>query len=267
MSESEYSQRFGGIQRLYGTQGAEAIRHSHICVIGIGGVGSWVVEALARSGVGAITFIDHDDIASSNTNRQLHTLVDTYERSKSEVMAERVRAINPECQVNAIDDLLSDTNIEKYIGGGFDFVIDAIDSIRQKAALIHYCKRNKIPIITTGGAGGMSDPTRIEIKDLNKTYNDPLAANVRQRLRSHHGFSKNPQRRFGVDCVFSAEQNLYPKADGTVCQRKPGVKGVTLDCNLGYGSATFVTATFGFVAVSRVLQKLIERQQRSTAQD
>ena len=266
MSSDDYQQRFGGIQRLYGTQGAEVIRNSHLCVIGIGGVGSWVVEALARSGVGAITFIDHDDISISNTNRQLHTLVDTYDCSKSEVMAARVRAINPECRVNAIDDLLSETNIERYIGSGFDFVIDAIDSIRQKAALIHYCKRNKIPIITTGGAGGIIDPTRIEIKDLNKTHNDPLAANVRQRLRSHHGFSRNPQRRFGIDCVFSTEQHRYPNADGTVCQRKPGVKGASLDCDFGYGSATFVTATFGFVAVSRVFQKLMERDQRNLAE-
>lgn len=262
MVSDDYQQRFGGIQRLYGTRGAEAIRNSHICVIGIGGVGSWVVEALARSGVQAITFIDHDDIAASNTNRQLHTTVESYERSKSEVMAERVLAINPECRVNAIDDLLSETNIEKYIDKGFDYVIDAIDSIRQKAALIHYCKRNKIRIITTGGAGGISDPTCIEVKDLNKTYNDPLAANVRQRLRSSHGFSKNPQSRFGVECVFSTEQHVYPKEDGSVCQRKPGVKGATLDCNLGYGSATFVTATFGFVAVSRVFRKLIEKMER-----
>ncbi|MDH5785554.1 MAG: tRNA cyclic N6-threonylcarbamoyladenosine(37) synthase TcdA [Chromatiales bacterium] len=264
MSDNDYHQRFGGIQRLYGTAGAEAIRSAHICVVGIGGVGSWVVEALARSGVGAITFIDHDDIAASNTNRQLHTLVDTYERSKSEVMAERVRAINPECHVNAIDDLLSENNIEKYISLDFDYVIDAIDSIRHKAALIYYCRRNKVAIITTGGAGGITDPTRIEITDLSRTHNDPLAAKVRHRLRSDYGFSKNPQRRFGIDCVFSTEQHRYPKADGTVCQRKPGVKGATLDCNFGYGSATFVTATFGFVAVSRVLQKIIERASRSS---
>lgn len=262
MESDDYLGRFGGIQRLYGTVGAEAIHNSHICVIGIGGVGSWVVEALARSGVGAITFIDHDDIAASNTNRQLHTLVDTYERSKSEVMAERVLAINPECRVNAIDDLLSESNIEKYIGNGFDYVIDAIDSIRHKAALIYYCRRNKIPIITTGGAGGITDPTRIEITDLSRTHNDPLAAKVRHRLRSHYGFTKNPQRRFGIDCVFSTEQHLYPKEDGTVCQRKPGVKGATLDCNFGYGSATFVTATFGFVAVSRALHKLVMKAQR-----
>ena len=258
LSESFY-ERFGGIQRLYGTAGADAIHTSHFCVVGIGGVGSWVVEALARTGVGAITFIDHDDIAASNTNRQLHTLSSTIDRSKAEVMAERVKDINPDCRVTAIDDLLTETKVEQYIGKQYDYVIDAIDSIRHKAALINYCSRNKIPLITTGGAGGITDPTQIRIADLSKTYNDPLAAKVRAKLRNDYGFTKNPKRRFGVDCVFSTEQSVYPKADGSVCQRKPGVKGASLDCNFGYGSATFVTATFGFVAVSRALQKLIAR--------
>lgn len=260
MTRDDYSERFGGIQRLYGTAGAEVIRNSHFCVVGIGGVGSWVVEALARTGIGAITFIDHDDISVTNTNRQLHTLQSTLERSKSEVMAERTREINPDCRVNAIDDLLSEKNIEKYISKEFDYVIDAIDSIRHKAALIYHCKRNKIPIITTGGAGGITDPTRIQITDLSRTHNDPLAAKVRAKLRTDYGYSRNPKSRFGIDCVFSSEQHRYPKEDGTVCQRKPGVKGASLDCNFGYGSATFVTAGFGFVAVSRALDKLISRK-------
>lgn len=254
-----FYERFGGIQRLYGTAGAEAIQNSHFCVVGIGGVGSWVVEALARTGVGAITFIDHDDIAASNTNRQLHTLSSTLERSKAEVMAERVKDINPDCKVTAIDDLLTETKLEQYISTQFDYVIDAIDSIRHKAALINYCSRNKIPLIATGGAGGITDPTMIHIADLSKTYNDPLAAKVRAKLRNDYGFPKNPKRRFGIDCVFSSQQSVYPKADGSVCHRKPGVKGTTLDCNLGYGAATFVTASFGFIAVSRALQKLIAR--------
>jgi tRNA A37 threonylcarbamoyladenosine dehydratase len=262
MTRDDYHERFGGIQRLYGTAGAEIIRHSHICVVGIGGVGSWVVEALARTGVGAITFIDHDDIAVTNTNRQLHTLSSTLECSKSEVMAERVKAINPACRVTAIDDLLSEKNIERYISSEFDYVIDAIDSIRHKAALIVYCKRNKIPVITTGGAGGITDPTRITITDLSRTHNDPLAAKVRAKLRNDYGYSRNPKSRFGIDCVFSPEQHRYPKADGTVCPRKPGIKGTTLDCNLGYGSATFVTASFGFAAVSRALDKLLKKKSR-----
>lgn len=263
MTTNNFNERFGGIRRLYGVNEAELIRASHFCVVGVGGVGSWAVEALARSGVGAITLIDHDDIAASNSNRQLHTLNSTIDRSKVEVMAERVRDINPACQVTAIDDLLVETNIEKYISKDFDYVIDAIDSIRHKAALIVYCKRNKIPIITTGGAGGITDPTRIQITDLSRTFNDPLAAKVRSRLRASYGYSRNPKSRFGVDCVFSDEQHRYPKEDGTVCQQKPGVKGVTLDCNFGYGSATFVTASFAFAAVARTIDKLLARHKRA----
>jgi tRNA A37 threonylcarbamoyladenosine dehydratase len=255
-----YSERFGGIARLYGAAGAEVLRQAHICVVGVGGVGSWAVEALARTGVGAITLIDHDDISATNMNRQLHTLSSTIGRPKVGEMAARVMAINPECQCHAVDDLLTETTLEKYLSREFDYVIDAIDSIRHKAAMIYYCRRNKIPIITTGGAGGLSDPTSIQIIDLSRTYNDPLASKVRSKLRSQYGFSKNPKRRFGVECVFSPQQHHYPKADGTVCPRKPGVKGVTLDCNLGYGSATMITASFGFAAVARVVNKLIEKR-------
>ncbi len=260
MNQDDFNERFAGIRRLYGANEAELIRQSSFCVVGIGGVGSWVVEALARSGVCAITLIDHDDIAASNTNRQLHTLSSTLERSKVDVMAERVREINPFCEVTAIDDLLVETNIEKYIHKDFDYVIDAIDSIRHKAALIYYCRRNKIPVITTGGAGGITDPTRIQITDLSRTHNDPLAAKVRSRLRTSYGYSRNPKSRFGVDCVFSSEQHRYPKEDGSVCQQKPGVKGATLDCNFGYGSATFVTASFAFAAVSRAIDKLLHKK-------
>jgi tRNA threonylcarbamoyladenosine dehydratase len=260
MTQDDFNERFGGIRRLYGTAEAETLRHSHFCVVGIGGVGSWAVEALVRSGVGALTLIDHDDISISNSNRQLHTLSSTLNRSKVEVMAERVLEINPHCEVRAVDDLLVENNIEKYISSEFDYVIDAIDSIRHKAALIYFCKRNKIPIITTGGAGGITDPTRIEITDLSRTHNDPLAAKVRSRLRATYGYSRNPKSRFGIDCVFSTQQHRYPKEDGTVCQQKPGVKGVTLDCNFGYGSATFVTASFAFAAVARAIEKLLTKK-------
>ena len=254
---NDFEQRFGGIRRLYGVAPAQAIASSHVCVIGIGGVGSWAVEALARSGVGKITLIDHDDIAISNTNRQIHTLSYTLEQSKVEVMAERIKQINPDCQINAIDDFITDANLEKHLQGNYDVVIDAIDSIKFKAAIIYYCKRNKIPIITTGGAGGLSDPTRIEIIDLSRTWNDPLAARVRATLRNRYGFSKNTKRSFGVPCVFSGEQQRYPRDDGSVSHQKPGVKGASLDCNFGFGSATFVTAGFGFAAVSWAIDKCV----------
>ncbi len=263
MSDTDFSQRFGGITRLYGVAGSEILRQAHFCVVGIGGVGSWVAEALARSGIGQITLIDHDDISLSNMNRQLHTLTATVDQSKVLVMAERVKQINPGCRVNAVDDLLTEGNVERHLANGYDYVIDAIDAIRHKAALIHYCRRHKINVITTGGAGGLTDPTRIEVTDLSRTHNDPLAAKVRHRLRSHYGYSRNPKSRFGVDCVFSTEQHVYPKEDGTVCQRKPGVKGVNLDCNFGYGSATMVTASFGFVAAARAINKLLAKKSAS----
>ena len=261
MMNEEYQERFDGIRRLYGEAGAARIAAAHVCVIGIGGVGSWAVEALARSGVGAITLIDHDDIAASNTNRQLHTLTSTLGRQKTEVMAERSAQINPACRLQVFDTRIDETNQAELLSKGYDYVIDAIDQVRPKAALLYYCKRNKIPVITTGGAGGMIDPTRIQISDLSRTEHDPLAAKLRQRLRQEYGFSRNPKRRFGIDCVYSDEQPRFPADDGGVCHGKPGASGVKLDCASGYGSASFVTAGFGFAAVSRVLQKLVDKSE------
>jgi len=258
---SDYENRFGGIARLYGQQAYELLRHSHFCVIGIGGVGSWAAEALARTGIGEITLIDHDDIASSNINRQIHALSDTTEQSKVEVMAERIQQINPDCKVNIIDDFISETNCEKYLQIHYDYVIDAIDSIKFKCAIIYYCKRNKIKIITTGGAGGLTDPTKINVSDLAKTWNDPLAAKVRSQLRRQYNYTKNPKRSFGIKCVYSTQQQQYQKGDGSVGFAKPGVKGVHLDCALGFGSATQVTATFGFVAVSKAIEDLLKKKE------
>lgn len=259
MSDESYQERFGGVVRSYGVAGAEALRRAHFCVVGIGGVGSWAAEGLARSGVGAITLIDHDTISASNTNRQLHTLSSTLGGSKVAVMAERIAGINPACRVTQVEVQLTEENLARLLAEGVDMVIDAIDAIRDKAALIYHCKRNKIPIVTTGGAGGLTDPSRVEVIDLSRTSNDPLAAKVRHRLRSHHGFSRNPQRRFGIDCVYSLEQHRYPKADGSVGQQKPGVSGLSLDCHSGYGSVVMVTACFGLVAAARGVDKVIAR--------
>ncbi len=260
MSSDDYSQRFGGIQRLYGTAAAEVLREMHVFVAGVGGVGSWVVEALARTGVGKLTFIDGDTVDVGNANRQLHTLTDTFDQSKVEVMAERVRQINPDCDVNAIHEYMNMENMNGYLGGGYDYVVDALDSIKFKSNMIAYCKRNKIPIIATGGAGGLTDPSMIHVADLSKTFNDPLAAKVRSRLRGEFNFSRNPKRSFGVECIFSSQQQVYPKDDGTVSYEKPGIHGVSLDCRFGYGSASFVTASFGFMAASRVINKVLKKR-------
>ncbi len=251
-----FNDRFGGIRRLYGSHALDRLRHSHVCVIGLGGVGSWAAEALARTAVGNITLIDLDDICITNTNRQLHALSDTIGRSKVEVMAERIALINPECHCRVIEDFVTEDNIPQLISAEFDYVLDAIDSFRVKAALIAYCKRNKIKIITTGGAGGQMDPTQVQITDLTKTWHDPLARKVRNQLRDRHGFNKTGKK-FGVDCVFSTEQAVYPQADGTVCQSKPvGEGSMKMDCASGFGAATAVTATFGFAAAARIVAKL-----------
>jgi tRNA A37 threonylcarbamoyladenosine dehydratase len=260
MSPDDYDTRFAGIQRVYGTEQLAQMREMHICIIGIGGVGSWAVEALARNGIGALTIIDHDQICATNTNRQIHTLTQTLGRSKVEVMTERLLQINPNCRCEPIDDFITMDTIDRYLVRAFDCVIDAIDSIKFKAAVIHHCKRNKIPIIATGGAGGLTDPTMIKVADLNKTYNDPLAAKVRSRLRKDYGFSTNPKRSFGVECVFSSQQPVYPREDGTVSHEKPGIHGVSLDCRFGYGATSLVTAPFGFVAAARAVRRVLRRQ-------
>lgn len=246
---------FSAVGRVYGDSGYKKLKASHICIVGIGGVGSWVAEAMARSGIGELTLIDHDDVSSTNINRQVHADLTTVDQPKVEVMAQRISLINPACVCNTIDDMLVVKNVEKYIGPQFDFVVDAMDSIMFKAALINYCKRNKIQIITIGGAGGRTDPTKIAITDLSKTWNDALAAKVRHRLRAKHGFKI--RQRFRVECVFSTEQARYPAADGEVSYQKPGVRGATLDCDTGYGSLVNVTASFGFVAAARVMNKLV----------
>ena len=260
---SAFEEQFGSLARVYGDAALTAIRNSHICVIGIGGVGSWAVEALARTGVGRLTLVDGDDIAESNMNRQIHTLRSTIGQSKTQAMRERVIQINPECEVACIEQFVDDDNLrdilERQTGGRYyDVVIDAIDVIKYKAAMIYCCKRNKIPVVTTGGAGGLTDPTRVEVKDLTRTWNDPLAATVRSRLRFKYGYTRNPKRSFGVPCVFSSEQQRYPDSNGQPGFCKPGVAGLTLDCNYGYGSSVMVTASFGFAAAAKALEIVIK---------
>jgi tRNA A37 threonylcarbamoyladenosine dehydratase len=256
-------ERFGSLARLYGIAELEKIQQAHICVVGIGGVGSWAVEALARSGVQKLTLIDGDDISRSNMNRQCHTLESTIGQMKAEVMKQRVLDINPDCRVQAVEQYLSDENIFELLMPGkqkpFDCVIDAIDRIKYKALMIYFCKRNKLPVVTTGGAGGLLDPTQIEVKDLSRTWNDPLAASVRLALRQVHNFARNPKRSFGVPCVYSTEQQRYPDKDGKVGYQKPGVAGLSLDCSFGYGSSVMVTSTFGFVAAAKAIELVLKK--------
>ena len=258
MLNADYLQRFDALARIFGADALSHLQQAHFCVVGVGGVGSWAAEAAARSGIGRISLIDHDDIDLGNTNRQLHTLTNTIGQSKVEVLRERILQINPQCQCYAIDDLVTRGNLEKFEFQQYHYVVDAIDNATHKLSLVHYCRRHKIPIVSTGGAGGQLDPTRIAVADLTQTYNDPLLAKVRANLRQQVGYTRNPKRRFGIDCVFSSEQPLYPAANGAVSYAKPQLdERTTLDCANGLGSFVAVTASFGFTAIAHAIRKYL----------
>lgn len=258
---SDYEERFDSVSRVYGASALKALSEANVCIIGVGGVGSWVAEALARTGIGSMTVVDGDSITRSNVNRQIHTLESSLGRLKSEEMRLRIMDINPECECRSVNDYINEDNVSELLNSGFSLVIDAIDRIKYKSAIIYYCKRNKIPVITVGGAGGLLNPTKVEVSDLTKTWNDPLSAGVRSRLRYKYNFPSNLKRSFGIPCVYSTEQRRYPEKDGTIGYSKPGVKDLSLDCSFGYGSSVSVTATFGFIAAEKSIEMIIKKSQ------
>lgn len=245
----DHERRFGGVARLYGISGADNLRQAHVCVVGIGGVGSWSAEALARTGIGRITLIDLDMVAESNTNRQIHALGEVYGKSKVDAMAERIRAINTECDVCCIEDFVTLENLESILGRGFTVIIDAIDQVRQKAAMIAYCVRHRIPIITAGAAGGQIDPTQVLIDDLSRTVQDPLLAKVRSILRRDYGFPRGSKKNFSVPAVYSTEPLRYPSTTSS-CSTEQRSGG--LNC-AGFGSSVCVTSVFGMAAAARAI--------------
>ncbi|PIP81007.1 MAG: tRNA cyclic N6-threonylcarbamoyladenosine(37) synthase TcdA [Gammaproteobacteria bacterium CG22_combo_CG10-13_8_21_14_all_40_8] len=256
MLEPSYINRFNGVAKLYGQAALETYATSHVAVVGIGGVGSWVAEGLARSGIGQITLIDLDDICVSNTNRQIHTLADNIGQSKVAVMAARLRLINPDLIVNEVEDFIDLDNIPTYIQSHLNYVVDAIDSVISKSALIAYCRRHKIPIITIGGAGGQINPGQIRVKDLSRADIDPLLAKVRNELRRKYHFPRNVKRRFYVEAVYSEEQIIYPWPNGELRFARPKQSVTKLDCADGLGAISFVTGSFAFFAVAQVLKHL-----------
>lgn len=266
MSESQelidYERRFGGIRRVYGNRTFEQFQQSHICVIGIGGVGSWAAEALARTAIGGITLIDLDNVAESNVNRQIHALTGTFGEPKINAMQSRIHLINPTCKVELIEDFVTPENLAETLDKGYDFIIDCSDNFRTKAAIIAYCRRNKLKLITLGGAGGQTDPSLIKTTDLSMTEHDGLLSKVRKLLRSDYGFSRNLKRRFDIPCVYSVEHLVYPHASGEVCAQKPGVGTTGLNCAGGFGSVMTVTSTFGMIAVAYVLKRLAREANR-----
>ena len=255
---ADWQRRFGGIAKLYGVAGLQKINSSHVCVIGVGGVGSWAVEALARSGIGTITMIDMDVVSESNINRQLPAMSSTLGKDKTTVLAERILEINPDCQIHIIDDFISKENTAELLSNNMHFVIDCIDSSRVKAALLSHCRRHKIRVITLGGAGGQIDPGRIHLSDLSQTKQDPLLSKTRKLLRQDYGFSDNPKRRFGVPAIFSDEPQRYANVEGDFSYEKPRGADMSLSCAGGLGSSMAVTSSFAMRAVAEVLRKLAQ---------
>jgi tRNA A37 threonylcarbamoyladenosine dehydratase len=232
------------------------LRAAHVCVVGIGGVGTWAAEALARSGVGALTLVDLDEICVTNINRQLHALTETVGRSKVEVMAKRIRTINPECKIVAEQKFFNAQTAEELFALKFDFVLDAIDSVTNKVLLLAKCREKKIPVVACGGAGGRRDATQVRTADLAKATHDRLLAEVRRQLRKDFKFSTDGSP-MEIECVFSAEPPVFAQPDGSICENRPAAEdGTRLNCNGGLGSATFVTGAFGFAAAGVVVQHI-----------
>lgn len=254
VSES-FQRRFSGIGRLFSQQGLDQLRRAHVCVIGAGGVGSWTAEALVRSGIGTLTLVDLDDVCMSNVNRQIHALDGEFGKPKVEAMERRLRAINPECSIHAVQAFFVKSTADRILATPYAFVVDAIDNPPIKALLIASCGQRRISVITTGGAGGRRDPTALRVADLAASSKDTLLRCVRRELRKHHGFPPDGLP-FGVDCVFSLEQPVYPAEDGNVCAQRPQKPDLRLDCTSGYGTASFVTGAFGFAAASTVVARL-----------
>ena len=250
----DFERRFGALRRLYGADGAQRIFASHVVVVGIGGVGSWAAEALARSGVGRLTLIDLDHLAESNTNRQVHALSDTLGQSKVLAMRQRIAQINPQAQVQAIDDFVTPDNWLQLLpqiaaAGAPDALLDACDQSRAKETLAAWALGQPLHFVTVGAAGGKRQAHRVELADLADASHDPLLARLRYRLRKAHGAPASGP--IGVACAFSREPVAAP--DPTCAT--PGASDGSLNCH-GYGSSVTVTATFGLCAAGWLLERL-----------
>ncbi|MFT4021358.1 MAG: tRNA threonylcarbamoyladenosine dehydratase, partial [Acinetobacter sp.] len=253
--------------KIYGESSFQHYEKSHVMVIGVGGVGSWAVEALARTGIGRLTLIDMDVLAASNINRQLPALTSTLGHEKAAVMAARCREINPRIQIQVIDDFLSPDNVQELLSNTPDVVLDCIDDVKAKLALMLHCRFNKIPLIVSGGAGGKLDPLKIRVADLSKTEQDPMLAKLRAQLRSK-GICKKPKEKFGITCVYSIDNPFSNAAACDIAQNQLSAQASDVQFNPsaglrcgGYGSAVVVTSSFAMIAVAEVLKKLDAKQQ------
>ena len=251
-SDFSINRRFGGIARLYGEAALARFATAHVCVVGVGVVGSWAVEALARSGIGRLTLIDLDNVAESNVNRQLPAITSEFGKAKVTALHERILQINPACQVTEIEDFVTEENLAELFSQPFDFVIDAIDQVRVKAAMAAYVVANKQPFILSGGAGGQKNPALIQTADLSRVTHDPLLANLRYTLRKRHGFSRDTKQKMNVPCVFSTE-NITPPQLAEACETDAAPQG--LSC-AGYGASMLVTASFGLYCAQAAIDHI-----------
>jgi len=249
--------RFSGIDRLYGQGATERLQAAHVAVIGLGGVGSWIVEALARSGIGSLTLIDRDDVCITNINRQLSALEEKIGHPKAAVLAERVLAINPECCVTSILEFLTPANVDTLLATPYNFVVDCTDRMSIKALIIAQSQKRNIPVLTVGGSGGRRDPTQVQVGDLGEATGDRLLKLVRAKLRRQHGWAKGRGNCYHVPTIFSNEPQVYPWTTGEVCKTPELETNLRMNCTNGFGTACFVTGTFGFVAAGEVVKRLL----------
>lgn len=255
---ADYLDRFGGVARLYGRAALERLQAASVGVIGVGGVGSWTVEGLARSGIGALTLIDLDDVCVTNVNRQLPALDGQIGRPKVNVLEERVRAINPACRVEAVAEFFTESTAERLLGRRFDFVVDAVDRMSIKALIVAGCRARGIPVVTLGAAGGRRDATQVRVGDIGEA-GDELLRQVRKKLRRDHGFVAGAHKgitRMGVRAVWSTELPVFPWSNGTCAAEPEPGSNLKLDCASGFGTAAFVTGAFGLAAAGEAVRQI-----------
>jgi tRNA threonylcarbamoyladenosine dehydratase len=252
--------RFHGIGRLYGVAALPVLEQSRVMVVGIGGVGSWAAEALARTSIGHIMLVDLDDICVSNINRQSHALNSTVGQMKVEATAARLRDINPQLEVTAETSFLSSKNLQTLLEWNPHAIVDCTDDATNKCLLASTCREQDRLLITVGASGGRRDPGRVKLADLSTTRNDRLLYRIRKMLRQDFGFPGENEGDFGIPCIYSDERPVYPTSDGCL-SHEPQDPGAGLDCATGYGSATFVTGTFGFHVAAVTVKQLLARQQ------
>lgn len=250
----ERARRFGGIERLYGRGALRRLGDAHVAVVGVGGVGSWAVESLVRSGVGTLTLIDLDDICETNINRQLPATSRTVGRPKVDVLAERARLVHPAVDIRVVHEFFTQATAEDLFDDAWDWVVDAIDDVRSKCLLLSMCHQRGVGVVASGGAGGRVDPTCVSVTDLTSTGMDPLLRRVRKILRREFGFALPGP--WGIPTVCSSERPRYPAADGSVCDAPDPAVPLRLDCASGFGTASFVTASFGLAAAGHVVTEI-----------